>query len=305
VLKLIYSFTISLIVLLGHLFVLQQISLPIAMNHSLTPSHPVMVNLIVAQPKSAPNAKKPAISSQSVSPGKKSPVPPVSQKSVKQLKNRAINKKNTTLKKVIKKSKPIITKSGKKLQINQHFFQSSLVSPPVKIKPNSVKPSQQPIQLKSPLMTSTQLNKSTQSGTKISVAGKTTSAAINNHHFAGANPATPSIKPHNQTPTPGITSKNQNSPLPKSKTIAPVFLGGKPPYPWLSKRNNEAGKVLLRIQVNTQGKATIIQIKHSSGSARLDNAAVNHVQNNVFVPAQRDGKPIIAWKELRFVFQLN
>jgi TonB family protein len=291
---------------MGHLLVLQQLSLPIAINQSLTSSPPVMVNIIVAQPKSATNAKTTAISSQSVPQAKKPPLSPLSQKSVKQLKNKAINKKNTKLKKVINNYKKVISKSRKKFQISQRSSQPPTISP-VNIKPHSVKPSPQPVQFKSPLTTANQVNKSNQLVTKTNVAGKTTPAAINNHYSLGKSQATQSIKPRNQTPKPQpfITSKRNNSPLTKSKIIAPVFLGGKPPYPWLSRRNNEEGKVLLRIQVNIQGKATVIQIKHSSGSARLDNAAVNHVQNNAFIPAQHDGEPIIAWKELRFVFQLN
>ena len=135
---------------------------------------------------------------------------------------------------------------------------------------------------------------------------KTTPATTKNSSFVEESRATYSMKQHSQ---PLITAKRNNlSPTQNtinSKTIAPVFLGGKPPYPWLSRRNHEEGKVLLRIQVNLQGRAILIQIKRSSGSARLDNAAINHVQNNIFTPAQHNGKPIIAWKELRFVFQLN
>ncbi|BAP56389.1 TonB protein [Thioploca ingrica] len=122
-------------------------------------------------------------------------------------------------------------------------------------------------------------------------------AALNQNYSLGKTIATNSVKPIIQPPI----IKNMAS----SKTLAPVFLGGKPSYPWLSRRHNETGKVLLKVQVNAQGKATIIQIKQSSGSSRLDNAAVNHVQNSVFIPAQHDGNPIMGWKELRFVFQLN
>lgn len=279
------------------------------MNRSPTSSPPVvMVNLIITKPKSAASAKTTVISSQSVSSAKKLPfLPPLPQKSVKQLKNKAVNKKNTKLEKVIKKYKQVIPKSKKKFQTNQRSSQPPIV-PSVNIKPNLVKPSQQLAQLKPQLTTSVQVNEFNQSVTKTNANGKTALAAINNHHSAGKSQAILSTtKLHNQPLKlqPILASRRKSLPLTKSQTIAPMFLGGKPSYPWLSRRNNEEGKVLLRIQVNAQGKATVIQIKHSSGSARLDNAAVNHVQNNDFIPAQHNGKPIIAWKELRFVFKLN
>jgi TonB family protein len=231
------------------------------------------------------------------------------------LKNNATNKKkNTPVKKVVKKSKKISknARTKKKSKINQRSSKPPIVQP-VNIKPHSVKLSPQPVQSKPQLTTSAWGNKSKQSVAKTNAAGKAAPAVINNHHSARKSRVTPSAgklrtqsKPRTQ---PLITSKRKNLPLTKktigSKIVAPVFLGGKPSYPWLSRRNSEEGKVLLRIQVNTQGKATIVQIKRSSGSARLDNAAVNHVKKNAFTPAQRDGNPIIAWKELRFVFKLN
>lgn len=60
-----------------------------------------------------------------------------------------------------------------------------------------------------------------------------------------------------------------------------------PPYPPLSRRMGEEGKVILRVLVNPQGSADSVEIKTSSGSQRLDEAAQKTVRNWKFIPAKR------------------
>ncbi len=51
-----------------------------------------------------------------------------------------------------------------------------------------------------------------------------------------------------------------------------------PAYPPLSRRVGEQGKVMLRVLVNTRGTADTVELRLSSGSSRLDDAAVESVR---------------------------
>jgi len=299
--KVVYSVTVLLIVLLSHLFILQQLSVPMVINHATFSLQPLMVNLIVATPNSSTIAKTTLIASQSMSPSKIKSLPSKRKTTINQLKNREINKTNSAVKKKVSQYRKMVQQPVKKIKLNQHLPKSQLIQP-AKIKPPAVKPPQQPVQFKPQVTTSAEVN---------NLSDQIVPAALNQNYSRRETIATHSVKQIIQPlrHQPIISPQKQSQPIIKntasSKTLAPVFLGGKPPYPWLSRRHNETGKVLLRVQVNTQGKATVIQIKQSSGSSRLDNAAVNHIQNSAFIPAQQDGNPIMGWKELRFVFQLN
>ncbi len=61
----------------------------------------------------------------------------------------------------------------------------------------------------------------------------------------------------------------------------------KPAYPALSRRLNEAGRVVLKVRVSAQGTTLDVAISKSSGFARLDAAAVDAVTRWRFVPARR------------------
>lgn len=65
-----------------------------------------------------------------------------------------------------------------------------------------------------------------------------------------------------------------------------------PVYPLISRRLGEAGKVILRVHVGAAGEVIDIAVEHSSGHARLDDAARRAVSRWRFVPAQRGGEAI-------------
>ncbi len=274
-------------------------------NHAAPSLQPLMVNLIVATPQSPRIAKTTLIASQSMLQSEIKNFPAQRKKNINSPKNSKINKANQSVKRKIAIYKNRVQQPVKKIKITQQLPKSQPIQLK-NVKTHSKKQPLQPIQFKPRLTPSAKVNKSNQPVTKTNVAGKIASVAINNNYSLGEIKVIHSTTPRIQ---PLISSKKKKSPPIKNRvgnqTIAPVFLGGKPPYPWLSRRHNETGKVLLKVQVNAQGKATVIQIKQSSGSSRLDNAAVNHVQNSAFIPAQQDGNPLMGWKELRFVFQLN
>jgi protein TonB len=67
-----------------------------------------------------------------------------------------------------------------------------------------------------------------------------------------------------------------------------------PNYPSVSRRLGEQGKVLLRVQVAADGKADFVTLHTSSGSNRLDQAALAAVKKWRFVPAKRGGQAVSA-----------
>lgn len=78
-----------------------------------------------------------------------------------------------------------------------------------------------------------------------------------------------------------------------------------PVYPTLSKRMGEEGKVLLRVHVDANGNAIAVDIRASSGSQRLDNAAIDAVRRWKFVPARQDDKSVDAWVLVPIDFSLR
>ena len=84
------------------------------------------------------------------------------------------------------------------------------------------------------------------------------------------------------------------------------YLKNPPPaYPPQSRRLGEEGKVILRVQVSTEGQALNVEIKTSSGSVRLDEAAQRTVRGWRFVPARRGETPVDSWVLVPIVFKLE
>lgn len=79
----------------------------------------------------------------------------------------------------------------------------------------------------------------------------------------------------------------------------------KPPYPALSKRLGEEGKVVVRAWIDTNGRATQAEIKTSSGYDRLDQTALQTVLNWRYVPGQRAGVPEAMWFNIPLNFVLE
>jgi protein TonB len=61
----------------------------------------------------------------------------------------------------------------------------------------------------------------------------------------------------------------------------------KPHYPALSRRLGESGRVLLRVFVEANGRASRVELRKSSGFARLDEAAREVLYRWRFIPARR------------------
>jgi protein TonB len=63
--------------------------------------------------------------------------------------------------------------------------------------------------------------------------------------------------------------------------------------------------VLLRVQVQADGRVARVVVARSSGFEVLDAAARSAIEQWKFLPAQRDGTPVPAWVELPVRFELR
>lgn len=106
-------------------------------------------------------------------------------------------------------------------------------------------------------------------------------------------------------------------PAPQQVTLpaGPVSLPGElsvscpvrnePVYPALARRMGEEGKTVLRVELDENGRVASARVVSSSGSSRLDGAALAAVKNWQCNPAQRDGKPVNAVAMQPFSFELE
>lgn len=78
-----------------------------------------------------------------------------------------------------------------------------------------------------------------------------------------------------------------------------------PSYPRLSRRMGEEGRVLLKVLVSAEGAANSVTIEKSSGSARLDQSALDAVKRWRFVPARKGSQALSAYVLVPINFSLD
>lgn len=84
------------------------------------------------------------------------------------------------------------------------------------------------------------------------------------------------------------------------------YLKNPPPqYPSMSRRLSEEGRVLLRVQVSATGDVLAVEMKKSSGFARLDEAARKAVAKWRFTPAKQGNTALVSWVEVPIQFSLQ
>ena len=79
----------------------------------------------------------------------------------------------------------------------------------------------------------------------------------------------------------------------------------RPPYPAISKRMGEQGKVVLRVLIGTDGLPQKVEINQSSGYDRLDRQAQEAVMRWRFVPGKRNGVTETMWNLVPVNFVLE
>ncbi|HEX6734453.1 MAG TPA: energy transducer TonB [Azonexus sp.] len=136
-------------------------------------------------------------------------------------------------------------------------------------------------------------------------------------------------KPAPKAPTPKLETTTSSEPAPAAPVAAPpetkpappappaapavsaarfdadYLRNPAPPYPPLSRRLGEEGKVILRVSVSPQGTAESVEIRTSSGSTRLDEAAQKTVLSWRFVAAKRGDVAIQSWVLVPIIFKLE
>ncbi|KAK44650.1 energy transducer TonB [Caballeronia sp. LZ029] len=78
-----------------------------------------------------------------------------------------------------------------------------------------------------------------------------------------------------------------------------------PDYPATAKRRGETGTAVIRLTVGLSGKIENITLQKSSGSSRLDDAALEAVRGSACSPYKENGEAIRATATVPFVFSLN
>ncbi|NYZ63323.1 energy transducer TonB [Luteimonas deserti] len=97
-------------------------------------------------------------------------------------------------------------------------------------------------------------------------------------------PAPRSAPPLTDAATPAAAGADARAPRPVSTPA--------PDYPRAALRRGESGEVLLRVHVGVDGRTRGVDVVRSSGSARLDRAAVAAVRRWRFEPAMRNGSAV-------------
>lgn len=110
----------------------------------------------------------------------------------------------------------------------------------------------------------------------------------------------PAPKPAEKPPEPALAA-----PVVLPRFDAAYLNNPSPSYPALSRRNGESGKVMLRVQVTSDGKPQQIELYRTSGYNRLDDAAIAAVRQWRFIPAKRGDENLTEWVLVPLVFKLT
>ncbi|GGD54012.1 energy transducer TonB [Caballeronia grimmiae] len=78
-----------------------------------------------------------------------------------------------------------------------------------------------------------------------------------------------------------------------------------PDYPAMSRRRGETGTAMVKLTVGLSGKIEDVKLQKSSGSSRLDDAALDAVRSSACTPYKENGEAIRATATVPFVFSLN
>ncbi len=106
-------------------------------------------------------------------------------------------------------------------------------------------------------------------------------------------PATGLALPSAPEPPPAAPDEaNATLRAPSAGDAPAAYLSGTPPvYPEQARRRGWEGTVLLRVQLDADGRVQAVTVLRSSGYPVLDQAAVSQIANWRFKPSLHDGKP--------------
>jgi protein TonB len=78
-----------------------------------------------------------------------------------------------------------------------------------------------------------------------------------------------------------------------------------PVYPSIAQRLRQEGRVLLRVLIEPDGRASRVEVLQTSGFQVLDQTAVAAVKRWRFVPGKRGGTPEAMWAQVPLEFKLD
>lgn len=131
---------------------------------------------------------------------------------------------------------------------------------------------------------------------------KTSTPILETTSVPAPSEAAPLVSPATAQPNPPEAAAPTSTP---ARFDADYLRNPPPPYPALSRRAGEEGKVILRVLVTPQGTADSVEIRTSSGSTRLDESAVKTVRHWKFIPAKRGDIAIQSWVQVPIIFKLE
>lgn len=100
--------------------------------------------------------------------------------------------------------------------------------------------------------------------------------------------------------------RGQSGPVTSAPRFDAAYLNNPDPaYPAVSRRIGEEGRVILRVLVSSLGRAEQVEVRASSGSPRLDEAALAAVKRWRFEPARQGEAAIQAWVLVPISFHLD
>jgi protein TonB len=94
-------------------------------------------------------------------------------------------------------------------------------------------------------------------------------------------------------------------PAPKVVTSVEFIRRPQVQYPPLARRLGEHRRVVLRVLVDREGRAERIEVQTTSGSPRLDEAAIRAARDAIYRPHRENGEAIPVWAIVPTVFELN
>lgn len=95
------------------------------------------------------------------------------------------------------------------------------------------------------------------------------------------------------------------APLVAARFDADYLQNPAPAYPPLARRLGEQGRVVLRARVLPSGQAEVVEVKSTSGSPRLDAAALEAVRRWRFLPAHQGDEAVSSWVVIPISFSLE
>ena len=126
--------------------------------------------------------------------------------------------------------------------------------------------------------------------------------------------AIPTLSPPTVTPEP-VPAAAEAPPPPPQPTAAHVtdnvvrspraLLTPSPRYPTAALRRGRQGSVATKILINTRGRVDEVIILSTTGHRDFAAAVRTAVARWQFAPANRQGKPVSAWANKTFKFELN